>query len=87
MRDGTRLILVRHAETASNREMRYVGSRDDALSYGGLALPGRPLALGPRRVARFHHGTNALFTTLPPQCCGRRAAGDPIETGRSTCGV
>jgi broad specificity phosphatase PhoE len=33
----TRLILVRHGETIANREYRYVGSRDDALSSLGQA--------------------------------------------------
>jgi len=31
----TRLILVRHGETIANREYRYIGSRDDALSTHG----------------------------------------------------
>jgi ribonuclease H / adenosylcobalamin/alpha-ribazole phosphatase len=31
----TRLILVRHAETAANREFRYIGRRDDPLSEKG----------------------------------------------------
>lgn len=31
----TRLILVRHGETQANREMRYIGSRDDALTERG----------------------------------------------------
>src|SRR5215472_13770667 len=31
----TRLCLVRHGETLANREFRYVGSRDDALSPTG----------------------------------------------------
>ena len=31
----TRLILVRHGETAANREMRYIGSRDDELTERG----------------------------------------------------
>ncbi len=35
MRDGTRLILVRHAETAPNREMRYIGNQDDPLTPHG----------------------------------------------------
>lgn len=31
----TRLILIRHGETQANREMRYIGSRDDALTERG----------------------------------------------------
>ncbi len=31
----TRFILVRHGETAANREMRYIGSRDDELTERG----------------------------------------------------
>lgn len=33
----TRLILVRHAETRANREFRYIGARDDALTEQGQA--------------------------------------------------
>lgn len=31
----TRLFLIRHGETLANREFRYIGSRDDALSENG----------------------------------------------------
>ena len=31
----TRFLLVRHGETLANREFRYIGSRDDALSERG----------------------------------------------------
>jgi broad specificity phosphatase PhoE len=31
----TRLFLIRHGETLANREFRYIGSRDDALSPTG----------------------------------------------------
>ena len=31
-----RLFLIRHGETASNREMRYLGSRDEPLAESGL---------------------------------------------------
>lgn len=31
----TRFILIRHGETQANREMRYIGSRDDALTEKG----------------------------------------------------
>lgn len=30
-----RLFLIRHGETLANREFRYIGSRDDALSEKG----------------------------------------------------
>jgi broad specificity phosphatase PhoE len=33
----TRLILVRHGETRANREFRYIGARDDALTEHGQA--------------------------------------------------
>ena len=33
----TRFILVRHGETAANREMRYIGPRDDPLTERGHA--------------------------------------------------
>lgn len=48
----TRLILVRHGETAANRELRYIGSRDDALTERGqeqarlLAAALAPLPIG-----------------------------------------
>ncbi len=32
---GTRLYLIRHGETLANREFRYIGARDDALSETG----------------------------------------------------
>jgi broad specificity phosphatase PhoE len=32
---ATRLLLIRHGETALNREMRYIGLRDDALTETG----------------------------------------------------
>ena len=32
---GTRLLLVRHGETVANREMRYIGDRDDLLTEHG----------------------------------------------------
>ena len=31
----TRLFLIRHGETLANREFRYIGTRDDALSSVG----------------------------------------------------
>ncbi len=37
MSSTTRLILVRHGETLANRSMRYIGSRDDALTEHGRA--------------------------------------------------
>ena len=33
----TRLVLVRHGETLANREFRYIGARDDALSERGYS--------------------------------------------------
>ena len=49
----TRLILIRHAETAANREFRYIGKRDDPLSEEGQeqakqlaqALAGMPVGV------------------------------------------
>ncbi len=35
MSHSTRIILVRHGETVANREFRYVGTRDDALTEHG----------------------------------------------------
>ena len=34
--DAVRLILVRHGEVVANREMRYLGSRDDPLTEHGV---------------------------------------------------
>src|SRR3712207_2773907 len=59
----TRFILIRHAETAANRELRYIGSRDDVLTEHGhrqaqlladalAALPLRAVYSSPRRRAR-----------------------------------
>lgn len=36
-----RLFLVRHGETVSNREMRYLGSSDEPLAESGLLQAGR----------------------------------------------
>ncbi len=58
-----RLILVRHGETAANRDMRYIGSRDDELTERGkqqaqqLAAALQPLPISavyssPRRRAQ-----------------------------------
>lgn len=60
---ATRLILVRHGETAANREMRYIGSRDDVLTERGVhqaqqlatalaALPIAAIYASPRLRAR-----------------------------------
>jgi probable phosphoglycerate mutase len=60
---ATRFILVRHGETAANREMRYIGSRDDALTEQGrqqaqqlaaalLPLPITAIYASPRRRTR-----------------------------------
>jgi len=37
----TRLVLVRHGETLANREFRYIGTRDDALSERGVMQAGQ----------------------------------------------
>lgn len=34
---GVRLFLIRHGETASNRELRYIGTRDEPLAETGMA--------------------------------------------------
>lgn len=60
---ATRLILVRHGETAANRELRYIGSRDDELTDLGhqqalqladalAILPIAAIYASPRRRAR-----------------------------------
>lgn len=50
-----RLFVVRHGETAANREMRYIGSRDDALTERG-AWQAQQLAaaLMPLRLAAIY---------------------------------
>lgn len=61
--EATRFILVRHGQTAANREMRYVGSRDDELTQHGqqqaqhladalAVLPIGAIYSSPRRRAR-----------------------------------
>jgi len=60
---ATRFILVRHGETAANRDMRYIGTRDDPLTEHGqqqarllaAALASLPIAAiyaSPRQRAR-----------------------------------
>lgn len=65
----TRLFLIRHGETLANREFRYIGSRDDALSETGeiqAAHLARALApLGIRAVyssplQRAYHTAQAI---------------------------
>ena len=68
-----RLFLVRHGETAANTEMRYLGTRDDALTERGAGQA--------RRLA-------AAFRELPIDavCTSplRRAADTAAEIGRAT---
>jgi broad specificity phosphatase PhoE len=60
---ATRFILVRHGETAANRDMRYIGTRDDALTERGheqarllaralTPLPVAAIYTSPRQRAR-----------------------------------
>jgi broad specificity phosphatase PhoE len=56
MRDPLlRLLLVRHGEVLSNRELRYVGSRDEPLAESGVEQAGRLAeALAPLPVAAVY---------------------------------
>ncbi|MEO7019056.1 MAG: histidine phosphatase family protein [Ktedonobacteraceae bacterium] len=67
----TRLFLIRHGETLANREMRYIGTRDDALSTTGevqatqLASVLTPLpiaAIYSSPLQRAHHTAEAIAT-------------------------
>jgi broad specificity phosphatase PhoE len=50
-----RLLLVRHGEVVSNREMRYVGSRDEPLADTGIEQAARiAAALAPLPVAAVY---------------------------------
>src|SRR6185436_7148724 len=50
-----RLFLARHGETPGNREMRYLGSVDEALSSGGVEQAERlAAALGPLPLAAVY---------------------------------
>lgn len=51
----TRLILVRHGETAANREFRYLGLRDDELSaHGQIQAEQLAVALAPLPLAAVY---------------------------------
>lgn len=50
-----RLLLVRHGEVLSNRELRYVGTRDEPLADSGIEQAGRiAAALAPLPVAAVY---------------------------------
>jgi probable phosphoglycerate mutase len=70
------LILVRHGETAANREMRYIGSRDDELTERGhqqaqqvadalAALPLSAIYASPRRRTQATAQPIAARSGLP----------------------
>ncbi|HEX6290826.1 MAG TPA: histidine phosphatase family protein [Herpetosiphonaceae bacterium] len=76
MKQRTRIILVRHGETAANREMRYIGSRDDELTERGqqqaqhlahalATLPIHALYVSPRRRTRATAQPLAATLGLP----------------------
>lgn len=51
----TRLFLIRHGETLANREFRYIGSRDDALSdIGEQQATQLAAALEPLPIAQIY---------------------------------
>lgn len=51
----TRLFLIRHGETLANREFRYIGARDDALSEVGEAQAAQLAdALAPLPIAEVY---------------------------------
>jgi broad specificity phosphatase PhoE len=51
----TRLFLIRHGETLANREFRYIGSRDDALSETGARQAAQLAeALAPLPIAAIY---------------------------------
>ncbi len=73
---SNRLLLVRHGETAANREMRYIGDRNDLLTERGrqqaeqlaTALSSLPIAAvysSPRRRAHDTAAPIAAVHTLP----------------------
>ncbi len=64
----TRLILVRHGETEANREFRYIGARDDALTeYGRAQAVQLAEALSTLPVAAVYSSPRqrACHTALP----------------------
>jgi len=65
---GTRFVLVRHGETHANREFRYIGSRDDALTNLGHAQAGQlagALAILPVAAVYSSPRQRAYQTALP----------------------
>lgn len=52
---GTRLFLIRHGETLANREFRFIGTRDDALSETGERQAAQlAAALAPLPIAAIY---------------------------------
>lgn len=83
----TRLFLIRHGETLANREFRYIGARDDALSSTGEVQAGQlaealatlPIAAvysSPLQRARATAAAIAL-----PHCLGVQVRGELRECG------
>lgn len=63
-----RLIIVRHGETLANREFRYIGARDDALSERGVEQAqqlGQALATFPIAAIYSSPLQRAYQTALP----------------------
>jgi len=68
----TRLILIRHGETRANREFRYIGARDDALTEHGQAQAEKLAeALSTLPVAAIYSSPlqRAYRTALPIAAC------------------
>ncbi len=68
----TRFILVRHGETRANREFRYVGARDDALTEQGQAQAEKlaeALSMLPLAAIYSSPRLRAYHTALPIAAC------------------
>ena len=90
-----RLLLARHGEVLANRELRYVGSRDEPLADSGIAqaeslaaavapLPVRAVYSSPLSRARETGGRIAAARATSPSAWSRACASSRSEIGKGS---
>lgn len=79
------LILLRHGQTAGNREKRYIGTTDEPLSPEGReSLMKLKAALAPDKSPMFQkHSSGKNPPPLSSALCGSLSFSDPLEDGMS----
>ncbi len=75
-----RLLLVRHGEVLSNRELRYVGSRDEPLADSGREQAGRlAAALAPLPLAAVYSSPLARTRATAERIAAARSLPLPLR--------